>query len=467
MTDIPTIAEAAAAIAAKSLSPVELTQDCLARTKAVNPTLHAFVTVTEERAIADAKAAEAKIMSDGPSSPMHGIPIAHKDIIDTKGILTTCQSKQLETSVPDADATCVGNLDKAGAVLIGKLTTHEFADGGPSFDLPWPPARNPWDPARFTAGSSSGTGAAVAAGLVLGGTGTDTGGSIRGPSSLCGIAGIKPTYGLVSRAGVAPAAYSLDHIGPMCWTAEDCAVMLQGLAGYDPKDPASANRPVPDFSAELSLGGKDLCVGLIRNFHETDREVIPAVQQSIDDAVKTFQDMGATVTDIVLPPLQDYAACGMAISAVERFAAYETWSQERMELFGSRYRDRMFLGSFITGADYIQAVRMRRELTLKTVAAMADVDVLLTAANPGEAPLIDKVARWDNLVMPNFTMPFNVTGLPAMSLCGGFGPNNLPLGLQIIGKPFQEATVIRAGHAYEMATSWRSARPTMNSAKAA
>jgi len=243
--DIPTIAEASRAIAAKKLSPVELTKACLDRVHKFEDRLHAFVLLTEERALAEAKAAEAAIMAGGPTGPLHGIPIGMKDIVDVKGLPTTCQSKILQDNIAASDATCMTKLAEAGIVLVGKTTTHEFADGGPSFDLPKPPARNPWNTDHFTAGSSSGTGAGVAAGLFLGGIGTDTGGSIRGPAALCGIAGIKPTYGLVSRAGVAPAAFSLDHIGPMAWTAEDCALMLQALAGHDPRDPASASRPIP------------------------------------------------------------------------------------------------------------------------------------------------------------------------------------------------------------------------------
>lgn len=459
MNGTPTIAEAAAAIAAKTLSPVELTQHCLALATTLEPTLHAFVTLTEERALADAAKAEAAIMKDGPSGPLHGIPIGLKDIIDTKGILTTCQSRQLADNVPDADATCARMLDAAGTVLMGKLTTHEFADGGPSFDSPWPPARNPWNPAHFTAGSSSGTGAAVAAGLVLGGLGTDTGGSIRGPSSLCGIAGIKPTYGLVSRAGVAPAAYSLDHIGPMCWTVEDCALMLQAMAGHDPADPASAYVPVPDYAATLTAGAKGLRIGLVRHFHEDDNKVSDATQAAIDAAVKLYEEMGAEVVEVTLSPLHDFAACGFMISAAERLAAYEPWARERLDRFSGRIRDRMFIGSFVTGADYVQALRMRRELSAEVLLAMAGVDVLLTAANPGEAPLIDEVPRWDNLTKPNFTMPFNVTGMPAMSICAGFGPKGLPLGIQLAARPFDEATLFRAAHAYEQATAWRARRP--------
>ena len=261
MTQILTIAEAARLIAAKKLSPLELTKICLARTKRLDNQLHSFVVVTEERVLADAAAAEARIMAGKSLGPLDGIPIGQKDIVDTKGIATTCQSKLLADNIPDQDATCVEKLSAAGTVLMGKTTTHEFADGGPSFDLPWPPARNPWNTDHFTAGSSSGTGAAVAAGLILGGTGTDTGGSIRGPAALCGIAGIKPTYGLVSRAGVAPAAFSLDHIGPMAWTAEDCALMLNALAGPDARDPASAMRAGMDYTAQLGTGIKGMKIG--------------------------------------------------------------------------------------------------------------------------------------------------------------------------------------------------------------
>src|SRR4051812_46520501 len=234
MSAIPTIAEAAQQIAAKKLSPVELTRMHLDRIRRLDPQLKAFLLVTEERALADAKAAEARQMAGELRGPLDGIPIAHKDIYATAGIRTTAHSRLLRNWVPDADATVVRKWAEAGTAMLGKLATHEFAMGGPSFDLPWPPARNPWNPDHFTSGSSSGTGAAVAAGLILGGTGSDTGGSIRGPAAYCGIAGIKPTYGLCSRYGVLPLSFSLDHTGPMAWTVEDCALLLQAMAGHDP-----------------------------------------------------------------------------------------------------------------------------------------------------------------------------------------------------------------------------------------
>src|SRR5580693_4018804 len=307
---IPTIAEAARAIAERQLSPVELTRACLDRVRKFDGELNAFVHLTEERALADARAAEALIMAHGPKGPLHGVPIGLKDIVDTKGIPTTCQSKLLQDNIPDADATCAEKLAAAGTILIGKTTTHEFADGGPSFDLPKPPARNPWNTEHFTAGSSSGTGAGVAVGLILGGIGTDTGGSIRGPAALCGIAGIKPTYGLVSRVGVLPLSFSMDHAGPMAWTVEDCALLLQGMAGHDPADPASADRPVPDFVSDIGKGVKGMRIGVVRHFFETDNPASPATLAGINHALDVFEHLGAEISDVTLSPLADYSACG-------------------------------------------------------------------------------------------------------------------------------------------------------------
>src|SRR5215475_3624602 len=461
MSAIPTIADASRAIAAKQLSPVELTKACLDRVHKLEDRLHAFVLPTEERAMAEAREAEWAIMAGGSSGPLHGIPIGLKDIVDTKGIPTTSGSKILQDNVPDADATCMTKLAGAGMVLMGKTTTHEFADGGPSFDLPKPPARNPWNTDHFTAGSSSGTGAGVAAGLFLGGIGTDTGGSIRGPAALCGIAGIKPTYGLVSRAGVAPAAYSLDHIGPMAWTAEDCALMLQALAGHDPRDPASAARPIPNYTALLGSGIKGLKIGVIHHFHETDHKVSAGTQRGIDAALATFRGLGAELREVQLSPLQDWAACGSLISITERAAAYEEWSRTRLDDFSERMRSRLMLGAFVSGVDYVQAVRRRRELRAELQAAMAGLDVVLTATQPAEAAKIDAVPKWDLFDKPGFMMPFNVAGYPAISVCAGFGDGGLPVAIQLVGKPFEEPTLFRVADAFEKATPFRSRRPAL------
>ncbi|HUA53978.1 MAG TPA: amidase [Candidatus Sulfotelmatobacter sp.] len=456
-----TIAEAARRIAAKQLSPVELTQQCLARIKALDGTLNAFIRVTEERALADAKAAEAAIMKSGPKGPLHGIPFGHKDIYCTKGIPTTAHSKLLQDHVPREDATTVRLLAEAGVVLMGKLATHEFAFGGPSFDLPWPPARNPWNPDHFTAGSSSGTGAAVAAGLVLGGTGSDTGGSIRGPAALCGIAGIKPTYGLCSRAGILPLAFSLDHAGPMAWTVEDCAILLQAMAGYDPTDPASADRKVPDFRAELGQGAKGLRIGVVRHFHEVDHRVSDATLTGIEGALDFFRKSGASVRDVTLTPLAHWHGCNFLILVTEAWALHEPWMRTRFGDYGELLRDRMGLGAFVTGTDYMQALRRRRELCDEMAAAMADIDILVTASQPGEAPRIDAVSKWATFEKPGFTSTFNLTGYPAISVCTGFGAGGLPVSMQLAAKPFREPTLFRAAHAYEQAMPWRQRRPEL------
>jgi aspartyl-tRNA(Asn)/glutamyl-tRNA(Gln) amidotransferase subunit A len=461
MSAILTIAEAARRIAAKQLSPVELAKTHLDRIRRLDPDLNAFLLVTEERALADARAAEARQMSGALRGRLDGIPIAHKDIYNTAGIRTTAHSKQLEHNVPTRDAHTVSKWADAGTVMLGKLATHEFAFGGPSFDLPWPPARNPWNRDHFTAGSSSGTGAAVAAGLILGGTGSDTGGSIRGPAALCGIAGIKPTYGLSSRTGILPLAFSLDHAGPMAWTAEDCGLLLQGMAGHDPEDPASVSRPVPDFTAELGRGVKGLRIGVVRHFFETDHRASDATRAGIDAAMDFYAREGAEVRDISLSSAADYHAVGYLIMISEAFALHGPWMRERFMDYGELFRDRVSLAATVSGPDMIQATRRRRMLCREMAAAMENLDIIVSASQPGEAPRIDSVPKWANMEKPSFTMPFNVTGFPAISICTGFGEGGLPVAMQLAGKPFTEPTLLRAAHAYEAAMKWRARRPAM------
>jgi aspartyl-tRNA(Asn)/glutamyl-tRNA(Gln) amidotransferase subunit A len=461
MEEFLTLAQASRMIVAHQLSPVELTEHYLARIAKLEPVLHCFVRLTQERARAEARAAEARVMAGRSRGPLDGIPIALKDIYCTAGIPTTAHSRQLSDYVPEHDATTVRKLAEAGTVLLGKLSTHEFAFGGPSFDLPWPPARNPWNPEHFTGGSSSGTGAAVAAGLIAGGTGSDTAGSIRGPATLCGISGIKPTYGLCSRAGILPLAFSMDHAGPLAWTAEDCAMLLGAMAGPDPADPASAGRQPDDYLAAINDGVRGLRVGLVRHFHESDHPVSAGMRRGIDDAVAVFRDLGAQVSEITLPPLGDYSTCGWPLLMAEAFAIHEHWLQEKFYDYGKLLRDRMALGGLISAADYIQAQRKRRELCAATAAAMKDVDILLTAVQPSEASRIDAVPRWISLEKPSFTIPFNLTGQPAISVCTGFGAGGLPVSMQLVGKPFAESVLFRAAHAYETATKWRAQRPAI------
>src|SRR5713226_3685530 len=282
--DYLTIAEAARLIEKRELSPVELVDSRLDRIARLDGRLNSFIRLLAEEARRYAVDAEAEIAAGKYRGALHGIPIGLKDIYETAGVATTGHSKVMQDHVPKADAFSVERLRAAGAVVMGKLATHEFALGGPSFDLPWPPARNPWDLSRFTGGSSSGTGASVAAGLVLGGTGSDTGGSIRGPAAYCGLAGIKPTYRLISRMGILPLAFSLDQAGPLAWTAEDCAIMLQAMAGHDPADPASADHPIPDYHAALQRDANGLRLGLVSHFYKRDNEANAATCDEIGRA---------------------------------------------------------------------------------------------------------------------------------------------------------------------------------------
>src|SRR5438094_6343246 len=346
--DYLTIAEAARLIEKRELSPVELVDSRLDRIARLDGRLNSFIRVLADEARAAARAAEAEIAAGKCRGPLHGIPIGLKDIYETAGVATTGHSKVMQDHVPKADAFSVKRLRAAGAVVMGKLATHEFALGGPSFDLPWPPARNPWDTTRFTGGSSSGTGASVAAGLVLGGTGRDTGGSIRGPAAFCGLAGIKPTYGLISRMGILPLAFSLDHAGPMAWNAEDCAILLQAMAGPDPADPGSANRPIPDYRAGPAGDVNGLRVGLVRHFYERDNEANAATRQAIDAAAKTLEGLGCTVRDITLSPLADWAACVVTIMHSEAYAIHEANLRSRFTNYGDIFRDRMVLAGLIT-----------------------------------------------------------------------------------------------------------------------
>jgi aspartyl-tRNA(Asn)/glutamyl-tRNA(Gln) amidotransferase subunit A len=464
LSEVPTLAEAARQIAKKSLSPVELTKACLDRIKAYDGRVNSFLLVTEERALADARTAEKEIAAGRSRGPLHGIPIAHKDIYATKGIRTTAHSKILIDNVPTVDAVTVAKLADAGTVMMGKLATHEFAMGGPAFDLPWPPARNPWSLDHVTGGSSSGTGAAVASGFVLGGTGTDTGGSIRHPAVFCGVTGIKPTYGLCSRTGILPLAFSLDHAGPLAWTAEDCAILLQAMAGYDETDPASASVAIPDYRAALREDLRGVRIGLLRRFHERDLPVEPEMQQALDEALKTFQSLGAEIRDVEPPSLGLFTACAYVISLCEAYAIHADDFRTRYDDFCEMFRDRVVLGALLSGPDYVQAQRLRRQLTDDMKRATADVDVLITASAPGAAATFAGTDKYAMFKKPALSPVFNVTGQPVVTTCCGFTGSGLPLGIQIAGHAFGDATALAVGHAYQKATSWRARRPELKTA---
>ncbi|MBL6598210.1 MAG: amidase [Alphaproteobacteria bacterium] len=446
---------------AGALTSVQATEHALAKIDNLNDVYSAFITITPERAIVDAERADTERANGIDKGPMHGIPYGLKDIYDTAGIRTTCHSKLRQDVVPTEDSVCADKLASAGGVLLGKLSTHEFAFGGPSFDLPFSPARNPWNPAHGPGGSSSGSGAGVALGMMRTALGSDTGGSIRGPAAYCGIVGLKPTYGLVSRRGVFPLSYTLDHCGPLSKTVEDCAITLQIIAGHDPLDPASAGRPVPDFANDLHAGVKGLKVGVLKSFYEDAPGVSPEAISAIDEAVKVLADLGASV-DVVpdVSPFALYNACCRVILLSEAYAIHEEDLKTRPQDFGQLTMERILLGGYLTGADLVQAQRLRRELSVEiNKNLLSRYDVLIAASSLSPAPLIDEAQQSFPETSPMQTTPFNVTGNPAMSIPIGFAENGLPLSMQIIGPYFDETMVLRVGQAYESATNWHEQWP--------
>ena len=339
------IAEAATLLQSQQLSPVELTNAFLHRIEAIDPRIHSFVLVTGEEALRQARAAETEIAAGRYRGPMHGVPIGLKDLIETAGIRTTAHSRVLLDHIPAEDATVVSRLTEAGCVLLGKLGCLEFAHGSPSPDQAWPAVRNPWNLEHgFTGGSSTGSATAVAAGLVMGALGTDTGGSIRNPASFCGIAGLMPTYGRVSRRGVIPYSFSLDHCGPMAWTAEDCAIMLHAIAGYDPNDPGSANLPVPDYNAALNDGIHGLRIGVIRHFYEPHLPPEDETRRAFEAAWQELTKLGAVLEDVKLRELEEYDDCKVIIAEAEFFAVHEKDLIERYEDYGANLRFRALPG---------------------------------------------------------------------------------------------------------------------------
>ena len=457
--DFMSIAEAAGRIERREISPVELVEATLARIEALNPHLDAFVTLTAERSVEQARAAETEMQAGRYRGPLHGIPFGLKDIINTFGILTSGHSKFGIDTIPDEDATVVAKLYEAGAVLMGKLSTHEYAHGGPSFDLPWPPARNPWNTDHFTGGSSSGPASAVAAGLVLGALGSDTGGSIRNPAGLCGIAGLKTTYGLVSRHGIYANSYTFDTCGPMAWTVEDCALLLQAIAGPDAKDPASAGREPEDYRAALTGDIRGLRIGVVRHFWEDDLPAGDEVKAALDAAVDVLTGLGARIEDVRMRPLQDYYDVKIVIAEVELFNVHGHNLRTRAQDFGEDFLGRCLPACLMTANDYMDAQRERRLQMADAGPLFERFDVLVTAGYYGPAPRIDRVRTRNIWERPSIGVPFNVIGGPALSLCIGFSESGLPLAMQVAGRPFDEATVLRVGDAYERATPWRERRP--------
>ncbi len=455
------VAEAAELLRDKKLSPVEYAKALIARVEQYDGKLNAFLHFTPEIALADARRAEAEIARGEWRGPLHGVPYGLKDIVDYAGLPTTAHSKILADNIAAADSVVTQKLRAAGGVFMGKLSTHEFATGGPCFDLPWPPARNPWNRDHFCGGSSSGSGVATAAGFVPAAIGSDTAGSIRNPATMCGVVGMKGTYGLVSRRGVFPLAYSLDHIGPLTRTVTDNALMLDLIAGHDALDPASADTRAGNYMAALGQGAKGLRIGVIRHFYTRDLEGDAEMVASIEAALKVFAGLGASVKEIETAPLGEYAACNRAILSAEAYAIHEKWLQERPEDYARLTRERILAGAFVSAADYINALRVRGKLTRAFHALFSDIDIVITASALDPACRIDDPAEIDRTYARQARSPFNVTGSPALSIPTGFSKAGLPLGMQLVGKPFSEALLYRAGHAYERETKWVERHPAL------
>ena len=439
----------------RDLSPVEVTNELLARIEKLDPALHAFVTLTPDRARADARAAEEALRKRDPR-PLLGIPIGHKDIYLTRGIRTTGGSALFADLVPEDESTVVTRWAEAGTVLLGKLITHEFAFGLQFPGHKFPPARNPWNPEHIPGGSSSGSGAALAAGLVHGATGSDTGGSIRGPASFCGITGLKPTYGRCSRAGVMTLSWTLDHTGPMARTVEDCAYLLQGMAGHDPRDPASSTHPVDDYVSALEGNVRGLRIGVPRNyfFEDADADLVQAFEAALDELRK----LGAEMHDLTIPSF-NASRSFFLIMVAEAFAYHEHDLRAHPELYGEVLRERIMAGALVTASEYVQAQRIRMQVCADVADVMKTVDVLVTPTSPKPATPF-KVAYDPELAFPRSnTPPFNLTGQPTLALPCGFAKSGLPVSMQLAGRAFEETTVLRLGHAFQRATDWHTRRP--------
>ncbi|EFO80440.1 glutamyl-tRNA(Gln) amidotransferase, A subunit [Oscillochloris trichoides DG-6] len=484
MTDLSslTITSARAALDAGELTSLALTEALLARIEQTEPSVKAFLTVTAELAIAQARAADAT-RGAATHSPLHGIPLAIKDVIATEGVRTTCSSRILENFAPPYNATVMERLNAAGAVMLGKLNCDEFAMGSSTESSAYQTTGNPWDLARVPGGSSGGSAAAVAAGQALGTLGTDTGGSIRQPAALCGISGLKPTYGRVSRYGLIAYGSSLDQIGPMAWTVADVALMLQVLAGHDPRDGTSANLPVPDYSAALTGDLRGLRVGVPSEYFVEGME--PGVEQATRTAIEVLRDLGAEIVPVSLPytkyalPTYYIIAPAEASANLARFDGVRygprepgesMWDQielTRGHRFGAEVRRRIMLGTYALSAGYYDAYYKRAQQVRTLIKrdfeqAFTQVDIIAAPTSPSVAfPIGQKTD--DPLAMylsDVCTLPINLAGVPGLVVPCGFS-ENLPVGLQLIGRPFDEATLLRAGDAYQRSTDWHTRRPAL------
>ena len=455
-------------IKSREVSPVEATEAYLERIPRIDGKLNSYITVTTDRALADAKKAEQEIVSGKYRGPMHGVPIAVKDQVYTKGILTTGGSTILKDFVPDEDATVISNLNDAGAVLLGKLNMSEFAMGD-AFEHPYGRPHNPWDLSRNAGTSSSGSGAATAAFLCATSLGEDTGGSIRGPASFCGLVGIRPSWGRVSRHGVLGASWSMDQVGPISRTVSDCAITLAAIAGHDPKDGHTWDVPVPDYLASLSSGIRSLKIGVI-----TERVQGPSVDPQVRDlvvkAIAQLGELGAVVSEIEIPLIAQSAAISTAVTYGDVSGVHREGIDNHLKEYDYNLQLRLLTGAILPAQAHQKAVRLRHMLRQQILDALEKVDVLVMPTSsipasplPEKAGVESKEAFLEMLGgRRSFTAPFNLASVPALSINCGFTVDDLPVGLQIAGKPFDESMVFRVAYAYEQATDWNTRRPPVS-----
>ena len=465
------LSEASRLLRQRKISPVELTQACLDRIESLNPTLNAFITVTAESALAAARSAEAQIASGGWKGPLHGIPIAVKDLLDTAGVRTTAGSALFKDRVPSEDAEVVRRLRAAGAVLLGKLNMHEFAFGGSSAISYFGAVRNPWDVAYSPGGSSGGSAAAVAGGLCYAALGSDTGGSIREPAAYCGIVGLKPTYGRVSTSGAIPLSWSLDHVGPMTRTVSDGALVLQVIAGYDFQDPGSLDLPVPEYVTDIAASTSELRLGILKDyFWENLHPDIEAAMQNARSVLKSLtrslREVAPFATDGTYASVMNPY---VTILSAEAYEFHKDYIAKSPELYLPPTLKRLRAGADVTMSTYIQSRRQLEQIRHAVARWFDEVDFLITPTTPVPpfklAELSDpNAARPMELQMLHNTRPINMLGLPTISVPCGFTAARLPIGLQISGRPGTEAGVLRLAHAYERAAGWQMMPPTHPSA---
>ena len=451
-------------IESKEVSPVEVVEAHLARARALEPTLNSFITLLPDQAMADARQAERDIQAGRYKGPLHGIPLALKDLYYAQGIRNTSGSRMYDEFVPGYDCTVYAKLKEAGAILLGKTNLQQFAFGPTGENPDYGDMHNPWDPERITGGSSGGSGSAVAAGQCTLTMGSDTGGSIRIPGSLCGLAGLKPTYGRMSRYGLTVLCWSLDHPGPMTRSVEDCALVMNAAAGYDPKDPASIDLPVPDYTKALTGDVRGLRVGVPKEYFEVP--VDPQVEAAVRGAIDLLKELGATVTEVSWPMYHYAAPISNAIIAGEVSAYHRERIRTRAAEIAPAVRLRIEAGLFVSGSDYVQAQQARTIFDRQSRDLLNEVDILvgptepITAHRIGDARVqVGDTTMGSTPALTQFTRPFNINGFPAITVPCGFSDDGLPIGLQLAGRPYDEETVLRAAHAYEQATDWHKRRP--------